>query len=241
MGHGKSTLVNLLNSILHPTSGTVEIDNADTTIEEYMLEIRKRVGVVFQNAENQIISSSVYEDVSFGPQNLKIEEEKIESIVDIALKQVDLFEYKNGETNNLSGGEKQKLAIAGILAMNPKYIIFDEAVSMLDKKSSKQIMEIIEKLNKENKITIIQITQKMEDVVSRDRVIVLNKGKIVVDDTPLEIFKNGLVLKQLGLEAPIGIKLINELRKDGIDIPEDVLTTNECVDVLEELIKSKVS
>ena len=205
-----------------PDTGDVYIDDVSTREKKHLLEIRKKVGIVFQNADNQIVSPSIYEDVSFGPQNLGMT--GIEKIVDNALESVDLLEYKEGLTANLSGGEKQRLAIAGILAMNPKYLVLDEATAMLDKASSKQVLEIVNKLNKENKITIIHITHNVEEAILANRVIIMDKGKIILDDKPLEIFKNISFLKELNIEIPVIMQLMHELRAEGIDINPDTYT-----------------
>ena len=232
-GSGKSTLAMNLNGILQPTSGVVYIDDISTLNEELIFEIRKKVGIVFQNPDNQIISSVVDEDVAFGLENLGTETHEIEEIVYKSLEMVGLDKYKKHLTNKLSGGEKQKLAIAGILAMNPKYIIFDEATSMLDKKGADQVLNIIKKLKKENNVAIILITHNMEEVVFADRVITIHNGKIVLEGTPIEIFKDIPLLEELGLDIPLGTKLIYELKKEGIDISTDnVLTCDDCVNSL---------
>lgn len=238
MADGKSTLAMLLNGILEPTSGTIYIDNIETTNDELIFEIRRKVGVVFQNPDNQIISSVVNEDVAFGPGNLGMTPEEIDGVVDRALNMTRLNEYKEHSTNKLSGGEKQRLAISGVLAMNPKCIILDEATSMLDRKGAKQVLDIIKKLNTDSNITIIQITHNMEEVVLDNRVIVINRGEIVLDDKPLEVFNNISLLKEIDLALPLPTKLAYELNKEGVNIPvEKILTCDDCVNALSDLLK----
>jgi len=238
MEDGKSTLAMHLNAILKPTSGAVYIDGIDTVNDELILEIRKNVGMIFQNPDNQIISSVVKEDVSFGPKNLEIPDARIDQIIDESLKMVDLSGYRDHDTNKLSGGQKQKLAISGVLAMQPECIIFDESTSMLDKKGANQVLNIIKKLNSENNITIIHITHNMEEVALANRVIVIDEGKVVLDALPSEVFKNTSFLEEIGLDIPLPARLIYELKKEGISLPnENVLTCEECVEVLSNLLK----
>jgi len=241
MADGKSTFAMHLNAILLPVSGAVYIDGIDTKNDELVLEIRKNVGMVFQNPDNQIITSIVKEDVSFGPKNLEMPDTDIDKVTDEALQMVDLIEYKERDTNKLSGGQKQRLAISGVLAMKPKYIIFDEATSMLDKSGAKQVLDIMKKLNSENGITIIHITHNMEEAALANRVIVINEGKVVLDDMPSKVFKNTELLEQIGLDIPLPARLIYELRKAGIDFgDEDVLTCEECVEVLCQQLNLKM-
>ena len=223
-GSGKSTFALQLNGILTPSSGTVYIDNIDTTSQETIFEIRKNVGIVFQNPDNQIISSIVEEDVAFGPSNIGQNAE-----IDKVLQDVGLSEYRNHSTTKLSGGQKQRLALAGVLAMKPEYLILDESTSMLDKQSSKKILEIIRQLNNKYGITIIHITHTMEEAVSADRVIVFHNGQIVLDDIPAQVFKNVELLENINLSLPLPIKLAYEL---GVDVPNEVLTSDDLVDAI---------
>ena len=230
-GSGKTTLALQLNGILLPTQGVIYVDNIDTANEEMIFEVRKNVGIVFQNPDNQIISSVVEEDIAFGPSNLKEEPEAIEKAVEDVLCDVELEGYNKYSTNELSGGQKQKVAIAGILAMRPKYLILDEATSMLDRKNSKQVLQIIKKLNEKYNITIIHITHEMEEVSLSKRVIVFKDGKIILDDTPEKVFKNIKLLKEVGLDIPIALELAYELKKAGFDILNEtsILTCDDFV------------
>ena len=241
MVDGKSTFAMHLNAILKPTSGIVYVDGIDTKNNELVLEIRKNVGMVFQNPDNQIITSIVREDVSFGPKNLGMSDTEIDKIIDESLQMTNLSEYKERDTNKLSGGQKQRLAISGVLAMKPKCIIFDEATSMLDELGAKQILEIMKKLISENCITIIHITHNMEEAVLANRVIVINEGKVILDDLPSKVFKNTELLEQIGLDIPLPTRLIYELEKAGIDLTdESVLTCEECVEVLCQQLNLKM-
>ena len=224
-GSGKSTLVKLLNSILKPIEGTIYVDDIETINSELLFQVRKNIGIVFQNPDNQIISSVVEEDVAFGPTNLELD--NISEIVDKSLEEVSLSEKKYQLTNNLSGGEKQKLAMAGVLAMEPKCIIVDEATSMLDNNSRAAVLDVLRGLN-EKGITVICITHNIEDTLESNRILVMNKGRIVLDNSPLNVFKNVSLLEEINLEVPIINKLACEL---GIDLKE-VLDMDEFVDVL---------
>lgn len=238
-GSGKSTLAKQLNGILTPTSGQVLIDNLDTKDEKNSLDIKKRVGMVFQNPDNQIVATLVEEDVAFAPENLGIEREKLRGIVDNALKAVDMYEYRNRAPSNLSGGQKQRVAIAGILAMNPNCIVLDEATAMLDPKGREEVIDVIKNLNdKENK-TIINITHFMEEAAKADRIIVLNKGEILIDDKPKEVFKMDKKLKDIGLDIPQLTSFSNELKRLNITNEEVVITVDECVEMLKIILKDE--
>lgn len=213
-GSGKSTLVKLINGLILPKKGTVRVDGFDTKDEEHIFDVRKCCGMVFQNPDNQLIATSVEEDVAFGLENLGVPREEMDARIDKALNDVSMSEFRKSEPHNLSGGQKQRIAIAGILAMRPKVILLDEATAMLDPKGRKEVMDIAEKLNKEMGITIIHVTHHMEQALCSHRSIVVSEGEIVIDDTPMNVFKNSR-LEQLSLDVPEIIKLIRGL---GIDI-----------------------
>lgn len=226
-GSGKSTLAKHLNGILFPNSGSVIVSGVDTMNEELIFEVRKNVGMVFQNPDNQIIGNIVDEDVAFGPENIGVPTDDIILRVDEALKSVDMYEYKEKSPNRLSGGQKQRVAIAGIMAMKPKCIVFDEPTAMLDPKGRKEVVETAKKLNREEGITIIFITHYMEEVIDADRVIVMDKGKIVMDDVPKVIFSDVEKLKDYRLNVPQVTQLAYELKKEGIDIPDGIIYYDE--------------
>ncbi|MDO5015347.1 MAG: energy-coupling factor transporter ATPase [Clostridia bacterium] len=229
-GSGKSTFAKLSNAILIPDSGKITVDGLDTSDIDNKFEIRKKVGLIFQNPDNQIVATAVDEDVAFGPENLGLPREEIVKRVNFALDSVDMTEYKNYEPHKLSGGQKQRVAIAGVIAMKPDYIFFDESTAMLDPIGRQQILELAKKLNEELKIGIIFITHHMRDVALFDRVIVLNEGKIAVDDNPKKIFSNPEKLKMLGLSLPEVSKLVWQLKSEGIDLGTDITNIDEFVD-----------
>lgn len=231
-GCGKSTLAKHFNVINLPCGGKVYVDNLDTEDEKLLFEIRRRVGMVFQNPDNQIVATIVEEDVAFGVENLGIESDEIEKRVYNALDAVDMREFAKKAPHLLSGGQKQRVAIAGILAMKPKCIIFDEATAMLDPEGRKKIIDIITKLNKEEKITIILITHFMEEALLADRIVVMEKGKIVLNGTPRKIFSNVSEIKRLGLDLPVGAELAYSLKNAGFDIDEDIVYSDEFVDFI---------
>ena len=235
-GSGKSTLAKLLNMILVPTVGKIFINGRDITDENMtdddVFEIRSKVGMVFQNPDNQIVATLVEEDVAFGPENLGLPREQIRRRVDEALALVGMTEYARHAPHKLSGGQKQRVAIAGTIAMRPEIIIFDESTAMLDPIGRREVLNIMERLNKEEGITILNITHYMEEAALADRVVIINDGKIVRDDTPKSVFAEVDYLHSIGLESPQGVELINELRRAGIDLPSDVLTEDECVSAL---------
>jgi len=240
-GGGKTTFALQLNGILTPTEGSVVVDNINTDNQEMIFEIRKNVGVVFQNPDNQIISSVVEEDVAFGLNNLGQKEELIEKAVEETLKDVEMEGYNKRLTNELSGGQKQKVALAGVLAMKPKYLILDEATSMLDKKNSKQVLDIIKKLNEKYDITIVHITHEMEEVLASERVIVFHNGKIILDDKPKEVFKKIELLKEIGLNIPIARELAYELGKAGVVFANEneILTCDDFSESLMEILNNE--
>ncbi len=226
-GSGKSTLAKLSNSILIPESGKVIVDGMDTADESLSYDIRKTVGVVFQNPDNQIVASIVEEDVAFGPENLGVPRDEIRKRVDDALKAVGMYEYRFHEPHKLSGGQKQRVAIAGIIAMLPKCIVFDEPTAMLDPKGRQEVMNTIFKLNREYGITVVYITHFMEEAALANRVIVMDNAKVLLDGTPKEVFKNSEKIKAVGLDVPQPAELARELQKSGIDLGDDILTADE--------------
>ena len=229
-GSGKSTLAKLMNGLLIPDEGSIFVKGLDSKIEENIWNIRQHCGMVFQNPVNQIIATIVEEDVAFGPENLGIESSEIRKRVDEALKAVGMEDYKRATPSNLSGGQKQRIAIAGVLAMKPKCIVLDESTAMLDPNGRKEVLETAMRLNKEEKITVVLITHFMEEAVLTDKVFVMNKGKISMEGTPKEIFKNINELRELGLDVPQVTELAYNLRNAGINIKEDVLSIEEMVE-----------
>ena len=228
-GSGKSTLSKNLNAILVPTEGDIVIDGNNTKEEDKLWDIRQTAGMVFQNPDNQIVATIVEEDVAFGPENLGVKPETIRKRVAEALESVGITELKDRQPHLLSGGQKQRVAIAGIIAMRPKCIIFDEATAMLDPSGRKEVMNVIKKLNKEENITTLHITHYMEEAVEADRVIVMDKGKKILEGTPREVFKNVEMLKKIGLDVPYMTELAMSLRQEGLDISDDILTVDEMV------------
>ena len=234
-GSGKSTLSKNLNAILVPTQGDIYIDGMNTKDESKLWNIRQTAGMVFQNPDNQIVATVVEEDVAFGPENLGVEPTLIRERVEDALKSVGIYELKDRQPHLLSGGQKQRVAIAGIIAMRPKCIIFDEATAMLDPSGRKEVMNVIKKLNKEENITTLHITHYMEEAVQADRVVVVDKGKKLLEGTPKEVFKNVDLLKEIGLDVPYMTELASLLREEGLDLDDDILTVDEMVDKLCQL------
>ncbi len=228
-GSGKSTLSKNLNAILVPTKGDILIDGMNTKEEDKLWDIRQTAGMVFQNPDNQIVATIVEEDVAFGPENLGIDPIEIKPRVEESLKSVGMYELRDRQPHLLSGGQKQRVAIAGIIAMKPKCIIFDEATAMLDPSGRKEVMKTIKKLNKEENITVLHITHFMEEAVEADRVIVMEKGKKILEGTPREVFSQIDTLKGIGLDVPYMTELSSMLYKEGIDIKKDILTVDEMV------------
>lgn len=231
-GSGKSTIAKLLNALLIPEEGIITVDGLNTVDEDKTLDIRKKVGVVFQNPDNQIVTTVVEEDVGFGPENLGIPTDQIIERVHDALNAVDMLAYAKSAPHMLSGGQKQRIAIAGMLAINPKVLVLDEATAMLDPIGRKKIIDIIMKLHHEQGITVIMITQYMEEVVAADRVIVMNGGLIECVGTPKEIFARGDRLRSIGLDVPVVVGIRDELVKRNVIAPCDVLTAEELAEVL---------
>lgn len=231
-GSGKSTLSKLLNAILLPTEGKIEIKGMDTSDEENLWDIRKTAGMVFQNPDNQLVATIVEDDVAFGPENLGVEPAEIRERVDRCLETVGMSEFKRSEPNNLSGGQKQRVAIAGILAMEPECIILDEPTAMLDPNGRAEVIKTAKKLNREKGMTIVHVTHYMDELIDADRIIVLDEGKVLMDGTPREIFSNVEKLKEIGLDVPPMAALSQELRDVGFEIPENTLTVDETVRAL---------
>lgn len=238
-GSGKSTMARLLNALLIPHSGKVLVLGMDTKDEDNIWNIRSTAGMVFQNPDNQIIATTVEEDVAFGPENLGVEPSEIRKRVDNALKTVGISNLKENAPHLLSGGQKQRVAIAGILAMKPQCIILDEATSMLDPVGRKEVLSILRKLNKEENITIVHITHHMDEAALADRLIVIDKGSIVLDGTPEEVFSNVNMVKSLGLDVPQVTELLYSLKKRGINVEKLPLTVDEAFDIISNLQKSQ--
>ncbi|MEG2395804.1 MAG: energy-coupling factor transporter ATPase [Oscillospiraceae bacterium] len=238
-GSGKSTLAKLSNSILIPESGKVIVDGMDTSNEDLSYDIRKTVGVVFQNPDNQIVATIVEEDVAFGPENLGVPQAEIRQRVDDALKAVGMYEFRGHEPHKLSGGQKQRVAIAGIIAMLPKCIVLDEPTAMLDPRGRQEVLDTIFKLNREMGITIVFITHFMEEAALSNRVIVMDNAKVILDGTPKEVFSKSDLIKSVGLDVPIATQLSAMLIKEGIKIPKDILTADEFSQKIIELLGEK--
>lgn len=228
-GSGKSTLSKNLNAILMPTTGNIYINGLNTKEEKNLWDIRQTAGMVFQNPDNQIVATIVEEDVAFGPENLGIDPPEIRKRVEESLKSVGMYDMRDRQPHLLSGGQKQRVAIAGIIAMKPKCIIFDEATAMLDPSGRKEVMKTIKRLNTEENISIMHITHFMEEAVDADRVIVMEKGKKVLEGTPKEVFSKVEMLKSIGLDVPCMTELSKELKEEGLDIDGDILTVDEMV------------
>ncbi|MDY3844882.1 MAG: energy-coupling factor transporter ATPase [Ruminococcus sp.] len=236
-GSGKSTFAKHLNGILLPCSGKVYVAGIDTSDDERLFELRQHAGMVFQNPDNQIVSSIVEEDVAFALENLGVPYEEMRQRVDDALKAVQMYEYRKHSPSQLSGGQKQRVAIAGIIAMRPDCIILDEPTAMLDPQGRKEVLKTIRRLNKENGITIVLITHYMDEAAKSDRVIVMDSGKVVFDDVPKEVFSHVEQLKAIGLDVPQTTELAYLLRQNGIDIDSHIISEEECIDALEKLLK----
>ncbi len=231
-GSGKSTLAKLINGIIMPTEGDIFVYGMNTKDEEKIWEIRQKAGIVFQNPDNQIVATIVEEDVAFGPENLGVEPGEIRRRVDDSLEIVRMSEFKDRKPHQLSGGQKQRIAIAGILAMEPRCIIFDEATAMLDPSGREEVLECIKQLNKENNTTVVYITHYMEEIVDADRIIVLNQGDILMQGSPKEIFARVEELQEVFLDVPNITHLAYELKKEGLAIPDGILTVDELVENL---------
>ena len=238
-GCGKSTVAKLINGILVPNKGKVTVEGMDTSDESKTVDIRRTVGMVFQNPDNQIVATIVEDDVAFGPENLGVEPAEIRKAVDNALKAVGMYEFRKREPHRLSGGQKQRVAIAGVIAMNTKCIVMDEPTAMLDPQGRKEVMDTVMKLNKEFGITVILITHYMDEAVKADRVVVMDGGRIALDGTPKEVFRNVEKMKQLGLDVPQATELAYRLRKMGYKLPDDILDENECAEAILKILEVK--
>ena len=234
-GSGKSTFAKQINGILSPTDGTLFVSEMDTRDEAHLWDIRKNAGMVFQNPDNQIIGNIVEEDVGFGPENIGVPTEEIWKRVDESLKAVGMTMYRKQSPNHLSGGQKQRVAIAGVMAMKPECIVLDEPTAMLDPNGRKEVIATAHELNKTKGVTILLITHYMEEVVDADYVYVMEKGKIIMDGTPREIFSQVDKLKEHRLDVPQATLVADELRKSGLPIPAGILTREELVDEIMKL------
>mgnify|MGYP000878377053 FL=1 len=235
-GCGKSTLAKHFNSILLPSGGKVYVDGIDTSDLNRIMAVRRCVGMVFQNPDNQIVANVVEEDVAFGPENLGVAAPEIRRRVDKALKQVGMYEYREHAPHLLSGGQKQRVAIAGIIALEPKCIVLDEPTAMLDPRGRADVMQTVEKLNREKGITVVLITHHMDEAAQAQRVIVLDKGKVAADGTPKQVFAQVEMLHKLGLAAPDSVELCWALRQKDFDLPLDALTPEECAQALYDMV-----
>ena len=235
-GCGKSTLAKHFNAMLLPTGGTVLVRGIDTTDEEKKYEIRSTVGMVLQNPDNQLVSTIVEEDVAFGPENLGVPSEEIRRRVDDALRAVGMYEYRTYAPQLLSGGQKQRVAIAGVLAMQPQCVVLDEPTAMLDPQGRREVLDTIERLNREKGITVILITHHMDEAVRAGRVIAMSEGKIIADGTPQQVFAQEKLLRSVGLDVPQTEQLLLALRARGVNIPTDALTPGQCARLLRQYI-----
>ncbi len=231
-GSGKSTLAKHINAILYPTEGTMQVDGMDTREEEHIWEIRQKAGMVFQNPDNQIIGQVVEEDVGFGPENMGIPTKEIWERVEESLKAVGMYEFRKHSPNKLSGGQKQRVSIAGVIAMHPKCIILDEPTAMLDPNGRKEVIRAVRALNQVENVTILLITHYMEEVIYADRVIVMDRGKAVMQGTPREIFSQVDKLKELRLDVPQVTMLAHALKKKGVPLPDGILSAQELAKAL---------
>lgn len=236
-GCGKSTLAKHFNAMLLPTGGAVFVRGIDTTDEDRKYDIRSTVGMVLQNPDNQLVSTIVEEDVAFGPENLGIPPDEIRRRVDDALKAVGMYDYREHAPHKLSGGQKQRVAIAGVIAMQPDCIVLDEPTAMLDPKGRREVMETIRTLNRERGITVVLITHYMDEAVQADRVVVMDEGTVLMDGTPREVFSRVDELRRVELDVPQPTELCDALKKDGLPLPDGVLSVDECVEALSLLLE----
>ena len=231
-GSGKSTLAKHMNAILLPSGGKVYVDGIDTTDEDRLLDVRRAVGMVFQNPDNQIVANVVEEDVAFAPENLGIPPEEIRKRVDEALKAVNMYEFREHAPHLLSGGQKQRIAIAGVIAMEPRCVVLDEPTAMLDPTGRADVLRTIKALNQERGVTVVLITHHMDEAAQADRLVVMSKGRVVADGVPKEVFSQVEELKAVGLTVPQTTQLLWELRQEGISVPLDALSDEECAAAL---------
>ena len=235
-GSGKSTLAKHMNAVLLPGGGTVWVDGMDTAREDLLLEIRRRVGMVFQNPDNQIVANVVEEDVAFGPENLGVPTEEIQKRVNAALQAVGMDEFCLHAPHHLSGGQKQRIAIAGVIAMEPACIVLDEYTAMLDPCGRREVLDTVRKLNQEKGITIVLITHHMDEAAMADRVVVMDNGKIVMDGPPRKVLVRMEELRAIGLDAPHTVELLHGLREDGFDVPLGALSVEDCAKAIVEAL-----
>lgn len=231
-GCGKSTLAKHFNAILLPETGTVLVENMDTRGEDHLYDIRQKVGMVFQNPDNQIVANVVEEDVAFAPENLGVSSREIRQRVDDALAAVGMGEFARHAPHLLSGGQKQRIAIAGVLAMEPECIVLDEATAMLDPVGRREVLSAVHRLNREKGITVVLITHHMNEAEDADRVVVMDDGKVIMDGAPRQVFTQVERLRSMGLTVPDTVDLLDRLRKDGLDVPLTALTVEECADAI---------
>ena len=236
-GSGKSTLAKHFNSILLPSGGKVYIDGMDSSDEASIIAIRRTVGMVFQNPDNQIVANVVEDDVAFAPENLGVEPEEIRRRVDDALAKVNMYEYREHAPHLLSGGQKQRVAIAGVIAMRPKCIVLDEPTAMLDPAGREEVIRTISELNREHGITVVLITHHMNEAIGADRLIVMSDGLIIADGKPADVFSNVELLRSEGLDVPETTELIWELNKSGMSLPLSALTADECAEAIAAALK----
>ncbi len=235
-GSGKSTLAKHMNAILLPSGGSVYVDGIDTADEDKLLDIRRTVGMVFQNPDNQIVANVVEEDVAFAPENLGVPPDEIRRRVDDALKAVNMYSFREHAPHLLSGGQKQRVAIAGVIAMQPRCIVLDEPTAMLDPIGRKDVLSTIKTLNRERGVTVVLITHHMDEAAQADRLVVMAKGKVVADGAPKSVFSQVEELRQVGLTVPQTTALLWELRQEGYDVPLDALSDEECAQALYRLL-----
>ena len=231
-GSGKSTLAKTFNAVLLPAGGKVYVEGMDTLDEGLLLAIRQRVGMVFQNPDNQIVANVVEEDVAFAPENLGVPTEEIRRRVDEALRTVGMYDFVRHAPHLLSGGQKQRIAIAGVLAMEPECVVLDEATAMLDPVGRQEVLSTIHRLNREKGITVVLITHHMNEAEEADRVIVMDSGKVAMDGTPAEVFTRVADLRHMGLTVPDTVDLLDRLRRDGLNVPLDALTVEACAEAI---------
>ena len=237
-GSGKSTLAKTFNAVLLPAGGKVYVEGMDTLDDSLLLAVRQRVGMVFQNPDNQIVANVVEEDVAFAPENLGVPSEEIRQRVDDALRTVGMYEFVRHAPHLLSGGQKQRIAIAGVLAMEPECIVLDEATAMLDPVGRKEVLSTVHRLNREKGITVVLITHHMNEAEEADRVIVMDDGKVAMDGTPAEVFTQVSGLRHMGLTVPDTVDLLDRLRRCGMHVPLDALTVGACADAIAEALRS---
>ena len=235
-GSGKSTLAKTFNAVLLPSGGKVYVEGLDTSNEELLLAIRQRVGMVFQNPDNQIVANVVEEDVAFAPENLGVPSEEIRKKVDDALRTVGMYEFVTHAPHLLSGGQKQRIAIAGVIAMEPACVVLDEATAMLDPIGRQEVLSTVHRLNREKGITVVLITHHMNEAEEADRVVVMDGGRVAMDGTPKEVFARVEELRSMGLTAPDTVDLLYRLRESGWNVPLDALTVEECADAITEAL-----